>query len=1152
MTDAAKEIPPFVRADGTDNGAWFHSRHVFVQNEDTAALPDLVDRRSFHEILALGELPPRPLDPPAALRSLKPRDGFVVELVASEPLVMDPVAFAFGPDGKLWVAEMADYPLGVDGQGKPGGRVRFLEDRDGDGQYETSKLFLEDVPFPTGVMPWRKGVLVTAAPDVIYAEDLDGDGKADRRLTLFSGFGEGNQQHRVNGLVWGLDNWVHLANGDSGGKVKSLKTGQEVAISGRDVRIRPDDGAIDVTTGQAQFGRCSDDWGNWFGCNNSRPMYHYVLDDYYLRRNPHFAPPDPRIDVSVAPGAAPVFPASRTVERFNDFDRANRFTSACSVMICRDRLFGPAFAGNAFISEPVHNLVHREVMRADGVTFKSQRAPDEQRSEFLVSTDNWFRPTMIQTGPDGALWVADMYRHVIEHPQWIPDHWQKRLDLRAGHDRGRIYRVFPVGTKPRPIPRLDKLDTAELVEALDSDSGWQRDMAQQLLVQRADKSAVALLKRQAAESSRPLCRLHSLCTLDGLNALSAEALLRGLMDEHPGARRHAARLCERLKDRPSALLQRLASLADDPDPAVRMQVAYTLGALGDRSSGVVLGRMLALHGGDRFMVAAIMSSVHKGNIDGLLAEFLKDAGPGDATRRHLDSLLALAAGLQSDSALATLLEEITQPLEGRHAAWQFAALANLLDALGRQERPLARLQADGDARLKLALSRLPGLFAAARKLAAEASAAEADRTAAVAILGRGPDGVESDLELLSVLLAPQSAPAIQQAAVSALSHVRHERVPSILLARWKESSPALRPQLLDALLGREAWHEPLLAALEAREVESSALDAAGRQRLLESRVVHIRDRAKKLFALASSSDRHKVIAQYQSALNEKADLERGAALFQKTCSVCHKLGGIGHEVGPDLAALADKSPEALLVAVLDPNRAVETRYTAYTVLTKDGVTMTGLLSAETTASITLKAQEGKELTVLRGDIEQLASSGKSTMPEGIEKDLAPRDLADIIAYVRAKVPLPPRKTFAGNSPALVRPAADGSLLLDTSTCEIYGSTLVLEEKYKNLGYWSSLDDQAVWRIDVPKDAKYAVRLDWACHNGTAVNTALIEVAGRALSFKVIGTGTWDEYHQYEFGTLELPAGQHRLVMKADRRIQGALIDLRSIRLVPAK
>jgi len=437
---------PMIVRNGTNNGAWFHSRHLWVQNETTDRMKNVVDRRALADLLK--DVEPEAKSPEASLRSLRLHPGFTAELVASEPLIEDPVAFDWGPDGKLWVVEMHDYPNGIGANaeqegGKPGGRIKFLEDTDGDGRYDRATLFLDGLIFPNGVMAWGKGALVTAAPDILYAEDTNGDGRADVRQILYKGFGEGNQQHRANGLRLGLDNWIYCANGDSGGDIVSTKTGQTTPISFRDFRIRPDEGLLDPQIGEAQFMRERDDWGNWFGSQNSDPMFQYVLEDHYLRRNIHVSGPSPRIDVSNAPGAAPVFPASRTLPRFNDFNTANRFTSACSAIVYRDDLLGEAFAGNSFVCEPVHNLVHREVMHRDGVTFHSRRAADEQQSEFLASSDNWFRPVMVRTGPDGALWIADMYRAVIEHPEYIPKEWQKKLNLRAGDNMGRIYRIFP-------------------------------------------------------------------------------------------------------------------------------------------------------------------------------------------------------------------------------------------------------------------------------------------------------------------------------------------------------------------------------------------------------------------------------------------------------------------------------------------------------------------------------------------------------------------------------------------------------------------------------------------------------------------------------------------------------------------------------------
>ena len=294
--------------------------------------------------------------------------------------MQDPIAFAWGPDGKLWVVEMGDYPLGVDGKGKPGGRVKFLERTKGDGNYDKATVFLDDLGFPTGVLPWRKGVLVTCAPDIFYAEDTDGDGKADKKQVLFTGFNEGNQQHRVNGLVWGLDNWIYV-------RQRRQRRHDQVA---EDRRRRSTSAA--AISHPARHRRTSKPCS---GPDAVRPQPRRLgqlvrrqqqQPDVPLRpRRPLPAPQParrrarPRVPVSVTPGVAPVYPVSRTLPRFNDPGAANHFTSACSPIVYRDDLFGPAFANNTFVSEPVHNLVHREIMSRPGRHLHAaERAADEQ------------------------------------------------------------------------------------------------------------------------------------------------------------------------------------------------------------------------------------------------------------------------------------------------------------------------------------------------------------------------------------------------------------------------------------------------------------------------------------------------------------------------------------------------------------------------------------------------------------------------------------------------------------------------------------------------------------------------------------------------------------------------------------------------------
>jgi putative membrane-bound dehydrogenase-like protein len=1213
-------LPPIVRRDGTNNGFFVHGRYLCWQNEDTDTLPDLIYRVSFDDVVGQAfqpdrkgrktlkakrrhgqagkpDLRPKPLSPEMSLKVMQPRPGFQVQLVAAEPLVRDPVAFEWGPDGRLWVAEMADYPVGQafqpdrngrktsKAQGRPGqagkpdlrrgGRVRVLEDTNGDGVYDKSTLFLDGLNFPNGVLPWRKGVLITAAPDIIYAEDTNGDGKADVKRVLFTGFGQGNQQHRANGLVRGLDNWIYCANGESDGRITSTKTGQVVDIRGRDFRFNPDTGELQTVTGRTQFGRNRDDWGNWFGNNNSNPLYHFVLDDRYLARNPHVRYPDPRVQVSVRPGAAAVFPVSKAMPRFNDYHTLNRFTSACSAIIYRDTLFGPAFAGNSFVSEPVHNLVHREIVKPAGVTFTSRRADDERRSEFLASRDNWFRPTMLKTGPDGALYIADMYRLVIEHPQYIPKELQKDWDFRAGENLGRIYRVFPKGKKLRRIPRLDRMTTAQLVAALGDTNGWVRDTAQRLLIDRNDRSAVPLLERLAGErpasagrSARrnALARLHALCTLDGLRALKPSVIAIALSDPHPGVRRHAVRLAERQLNTSPELAAKVAKLAGDRDPLVRMQVAYSLGEWNDAKSGEVLATLLRRDGGNRYITAAALSSVNAKNLGTLVAAMLGKTPVADASASPVGPVLSLAAAMGGKRTLLDVLQRITRPIDPKQPAgkWKFhvrqiAALTAFHGGLQSRGQSLRKLISSAKKpaaeRLEVQVGRLY-LFATQTAFAQGNGTRIAERLVAVRSLPLAADFENNDGNMAlgcRELLIPQEDARVQAAVVDALARLNHPNVPKTLLRDWKSHTPSLRTEIVDALLGRRSWTRALLTAIRKGDVRPAEISAVHRQRLLSLRNRELRQLAADVLkSVRFDANRAKVVAAYQSALKLTGNVSHGKAVFKKTCSICHKLEGVGKQVGPDLIGLKDKSPQSLLVAILDPNRNVESRYVNYVAVTKAGRSFAGLLASEAGGSITLVGPDGKEQVLLRGEIELLRSTAKSAMPEGLEKDLKPQDAADVMAYVASvKSDLPQRKPN-GRFPRTIRPRKDGSFTLAADDCEIYGPSLKFEAKHNNLGWWGSPRDRAVWPVYVPAEQTYAVQIEFACDAKNAGNAFVLECGRNTLTAKIPSTGGWDTYRKRNIGTITLPAGQQRIAARAGGGLKGYLFDLKSVRLTPVR
>jgi len=941
---------------------------------------------------------PRPLTIAESLKQIKIRDGFELQLVAAEPLVKDPVAIDWGPDGKLWVVEMADYPLGIDGKGKPGGRVRFLEDKNGDGRYDTSTLLADGLRFPTGILSWGNGVLVTAAPDILYLEDTDGDGKADVRETLFTGFLEGNQQLRVNGLRWGLDNWIHCASGShhaghgKGNWITSHVTNKKTKVGSRDFRIRPAAGLIDPQSGPSQYGRNRDDWGNWFGVQNSHPLWHYVLADHYIRRNRYFAPPDPRQQV-VTPTNPRVYPAKPPQKRFHSFNQSGRFTSACSAMIYRDELlFARGAQQHAFTCEPFHNLVQHNVITDHGVSFGFHRDAAETKHDFFASADRWCRPVMVRTGPDGALWVVDMYRFMIEHPQWLPKIGKDELRpfYRFGDDRGRIYRIVPKGRSPRNVPRLDKLSAVQLVAALQSPSGWQRDMVQRMLVAKQDKTVVGPLVKMSRGSEQPLARLHALCTLDGLDALTAETVQAALGDKHPAVRRHAVRLAEGR----SVDTARLAALVNDPNAKVRLQLACTLGYSEGPRAGRALADLAIANSGDRYITAAVMSSINRTNLPHVLVSVITPRDGRKPPKRLVKTLFSQAAAIGEDKIIADALGLVTHSQDGRYQPWQFSALGQMLDVLAKRNwRPDNRLDASQLAKVHLAIKRARGLIAAS-------DIAEPLRAAAACLILRQAEHRQSDMQLAIKLLAPRSPSSVQQAIVARAADCSEKQIAAMLLTGWRSHGPALRAEILSVVASRAMWIDTLLQRLESGDVSSAEIDASMRQRLLATKSKPIRARLQKVLAGATTSDRQQVLTTYRAALKLTGNAKRGEVLFAKQCANCHRNGKLGSEVGPNLASLTTKTPESLLSAIIDPSAAVESKYLSYNVITKDGKSLAGMIVTETGSSITLLAAGGKRESLLRGDIEALQSSGKSLMPDGLEKQLKPQDLSDLIEFVR--------------------------------------------------------------------------------------------------------------------------------------------------------
>ncbi len=1024
-----------------ETSLWYYDRPQQLAPETENLIIEAVRSQlpaSFRVDDQKSENPPAK-SPAEAKAAFRLRPGMEIELVASEPLIESPVAIDFGTDGRLWVCEMRDYPTGLDGNGKPGGRVKVLADSNGDGRFDEAQIIADGLSFPTGLMAWRDGVIVCAAPDVWMVQPArrsrreeaptTPSGKSQTLLKsaatgaiavrtpagwhatqLLTGFATHNFQARVNGLRWGLDGWVYGSGGLFGGKITVTQTGRTYDCSNRDFRFKPDTGEFEPLAGVSQQGRVRNDFGEWFGQDNSTLLWHFPLPDHYARRNPHVAPPSARVVLPAAAGEdiGRVFPASHTLTRFNDPHAANRLTSACGPELYRDELLGAEFYGNAFVCEPVHNLVRRAVLVPDGISYTTQRVADEAASEFLASTDNWFRPVEVRTGPDGALWVVDMYRFVVEHPRWIPAERLKELDPRAGANMGRIWRVFPTGKMPRPIRNLTKLTPSQLVEVLDSPNGVQRDLThRQLLQVKQESLPVTQLTRVAARSPKPSSRVQALAVLAQSGVLSNELVAASFKDGTPSVRRVAVRLAEtgaRLSGAraPSSAEARgtesrapagLLALTNDSDSRVRYQLALTLGEFRDPAIGPALAALARRDPASPWHRAAILSAALAAP-ESFAAALAPETDPALTPLR--DALLSTFISTEEAPALARWLRAASDPLGSSERT---AEALSLLAALQSRPGLSATLEANPAAGPVLAAFR-QSLAHRGRALATDATKPDSIRAAAITLLAESARiSAERRDELVSLLTIDLPS-AAQHSLFAGLRRQEAPELAAQLLAGWALRPAGQRTELAALLLGREVWTLTMLEAAAAGAVAIAEISPSQRQQLRQHANATIREKASALFP-AATTDRAALVAKFAEVANLPGNSTRGAGHFDRLCASCHALRGHGYAVGPDLAPFRGKPVGDFLTAILDPNAAIEPRFLAWTAELKDGRALTGIVRDESATGLKLIQPSGQTESLRRVDLAGLTPNAQSLMPEGLEQSLTPADLADLIAWIKS-------------------------------------------------------------------------------------------------------------------------------------------------------
>ncbi|HVU88135.1 MAG TPA: PVC-type heme-binding CxxCH protein [Pirellulales bacterium] len=963
-------------------------------------------------------VPPDALSPRQALDSFALAPGLRVELVAAEPLVDSPVAIAFDQQGYLYVAENRGYPSGPAPGEPPMGRIARLADTDGDGRYDRRTDFATDLTFPNGVLPWRGGLIVTCAPDILYLKDTDGDGQADERTVWFTGFATtGSTQLRVSHPTLGLDNWVYVTSGLTGGSVTCPAHPERPALKfGRtDFRFRPDLSAYETCDGGGQYGLCFDDAGHRFICYNRVQVQHVVLSSRYLQRNPHLAfsetvencPTDLAPEPLAGHGqGARLFPISANITTADS--HAGTFTAACGVFVWRGGNLPEQYTGGAFSCDPTGNLVHFDQLKPHGATFTAE--PILPGREFLASRDNWFRPVFLGSGPDEALYICDMYRKTIEHPDYLPAEIRKRTDFDSGRGMGRIWRVVRADRAPDDLAARRKQvaqwarDPSTAVELLKSDGAWARDLGHRLLLERPVEKQSPLAPLLADAAMPATAKTHLLALLDACGEVTDAILARCLADENAAVRERALVLAEPRLGRSGMLADAALRLADDADPRVRFQAALSLGFFPGPEPIPALARLAVHDALDRWLRAAVLSSI-SGREPLFLGELLRLPERADTGLSALHASLGrlLGAGLEPAAAPALLIQVLDSDESVTRRAALLSGIAEALSRRGADQRRLFGQLLTGDSpEMVRGRKRLSDLFTASLARAGDTTVDASQRTIAINLLAHA--GFDTAGPPLLALVHPQQPDEIQTAAIRALAGMQDASISRELLApdRFAEYSPAVREEVLAAMLASDRHIPGLLEAMEGGAFPVGAINSLRRKQLTEHRDAAIRARAERIFGVGASSDRGRVYEEYKSVVGLTPRPDNGQAMFRKHCATCHRLDREGFAVGPDLFGVRNQSKETILLHLLIPEHEITSGFGAYIVETTDGRTLTGLLASETPTSITLRQPLGKEETILRSDVERLLSSKLSLMPQEFEKAMTRQELADLLAYLKGE------------------------------------------------------------------------------------------------------------------------------------------------------
>lgn len=921
-----------------------------------------------------------------SIDSFRLRDGYRIRLIASEPLVVDPVSARMDRRGRLWVVEMPDYPTGPRDGSAPAGRIRVLSDANGDGDFETAVTFADGLMFATGVLPYGDGAIVTVAGEILHLVDSNNDGRSDQRTVLFRGFAVDNEQLRANHPILGPDGWVYVAGGLRGGSIEAVAdryttTGGPVNLSSSDFAFDPRGSGWAAVPGRSQHGLTIDDFGRRFGCSNRNPAISPMLSFASLANTTELTRRDVVADVSKPADTSLVRPISRawTTSHLH----RGQFSAACGVLASGHSADDDEWL---YVCEPTGSLVQRQRLNRVAGHWHADRESTE--TEFLASSDDWFRPVDCVDGPGGSLLVVDMARAVIEHPDWAPDELKNRPDTWLGNDLGRIWKIIPIDATYDASVQLTVDSIDEAISALNSPVPATRQSGSAYLFTMDADSVELRLRRlihNASASPRAVSRAAD--ALRYFGRLTHEDV-DGLWS------RQDPRLREKFPEWAPDATERLCSLTAGEDQAAVLTATQALIESGQNNEQVIEAFTAAsAKFGDDLWIRRSLLCCDATQLLPLCQRLFATEAELPARPELKRALLRRLAGADATAAAVIVAKQLrnNQPNTDNQSL-RFDSIDAWSAGAGSTPPRLTAAMSKLDPELQ---STLESEFQRAAKLVLEAELPSQQRVQCIELLKRsGGHGIDVE-QLLDVA----GDYTLRSACVDLAFAIAPTRVRELLDARLEQYSPRLLGFVCQRCSTSQVNAIWILQKLQSGSVPKSVVSPRLAGQLMASKDTAVRKAAKLVFA--TDPDRQRILQQYSSAATDLGgDRIAGQALFKTHCSQCHKIDGIGTNVGPDISDSRQKTPQSLLVAVLDPDAAIDADYVRCIVQTVDGRIEDGILLDQTSTTLTLGKPEGKKVQLALQDIEARRVSKNSLMPSGFERVLSVNQMRDLLTYLK--------------------------------------------------------------------------------------------------------------------------------------------------------